>query len=78
MQCLSHVFLRILLAVISLSILPYSVSAAPNRPFPQHTIYAAGTIRPTNFTQDQQDQHVRDFYNDWKSRFLVMAGTIAP
>ena len=74
MQCLSHVFLRILLAVISLSILPYSVSAAPNRPFPQHTIYAAGTIRPTNFTQDQQDQHVRDFYNDWKSRFLVTAG----
>ena len=27
--------------------------AAPNRPFPQHITYAAGTIRPSNFTQAQ-------------------------
>ena len=33
-----------------------------NRPFPQHETYAAGTIRPTNFTQAEQDQHVRDFF----------------
>ena len=48
--------------------------AAPNRPFPQHITYAAGTIRPSNFTQAQQDQHVRDFYDYWKSNYLVTAG----
>ena len=31
-------------------------------------------IRPNNFTQAQQDQHVRDFYDDWKSNYLVSAG----
>ncbi|MGL4184382.1 MAG: hypothetical protein ACRCR4_01250 [Thiotrichaceae bacterium] len=45
--------------------------AAPNRPFPQHITYAAGTIRPSNFTQAQQDQHVRDFYDYWKSNYLT-------
>jgi endo-1,4-beta-D-glucanase Y len=36
--------------------------------------YAAGTIRPSNFTQAQQDQHVRNFYDYWKSNYLVAAG----
>ena len=47
--------------------------ATPNRPFPQHITYAAGTIRPSNFTQAQQDKHVRDFYDYWKSNYLVTA-----
>jgi endo-1,4-beta-D-glucanase Y len=51
--------------------------AVSKRPFPQHVTYAAGVIRPTNFTQAQQDQHVRDFYNYWKSRYLVTAGSNA-
>jgi endo-1,4-beta-D-glucanase Y len=45
------------------------------RSFPQHVSYAANTIHPTNFTQDQQDQHVRDFYDYWKSSYLLSAGT---
>ncbi len=47
---------------------------AANRPFPQHETYAAGSIRPTNYTQAQQDQHVRNFYDYWKSSYLVSAG----
>lgn len=48
---------------------------AVNRPFPQHVTYSAGTLRPTNFTQTQQDDHVRAFYDYWKQNYLVAAGT---
>ena len=70
---------RVLLTVLSFFALFASSAlwAASNRPFPQHVTYAAGVIRPTNFTQAQQDQHVRDFYNYWKSRYLVTAGSNA-
>ncbi|HEV8632338.1 MAG TPA: glycosyl hydrolase family 8 [Thermoanaerobaculia bacterium] len=40
------------------------------RPFPQHVTYARGTIRPGDFTQAAQDQHVRDFYDRWKRDFV--------
>ncbi|WP_083827472.1 glycosyl hydrolase family 8 [Thiorhodococcus drewsii] len=53
-----------------------SISLAdPKRPFPQHVSYASGTIYPSNFSQAQQDQHVRNFYDYWKSHYLVSAGT---
>ena len=51
--------------------------ATPNHPFPQHVRYAAGTIYPNNFTQAEQDQHVRDFYDYWKRNYLVSAGSSA-
>ncbi len=62
---------------LTLSVLFYTslTFANPNRPFPQHINYATGTIYPTNFTQAEQDQHVRDFYDYWKSHYLVAAGT---
>ncbi len=70
--------MRRLWVIVSLCLLmPTLLWAAPSRPFPQHVTYASGTIRPTNFTQTQQDQHVRDFYTYWKSRYLVSAGTNA-
>ncbi|MCP3664499.1 MAG: hypothetical protein GY696_18750, partial [Gammaproteobacteria bacterium] len=49
--------------------------AEPDRPFPQHTPYASGTITPNHFTQGEKDQHVRNFYDSWKSNYLVAAGT---
>lgn len=55
----------------------YADTTAAARPFPQHVQYAAGIIRPNNFTQAQQDQHVRDFYDSWKTNFLVTAGNNA-
>lgn len=36
----------------------------------QHQPYRAGTLTPTNFTRAQQNQHVADYYNVWKGRWL--------
>lgn len=44
------------------------------RPFPQHTVYAAGTIKPTLESQAQLDQAVLDFYRLWKAKYLRPAG----
>jgi endoglucanase len=45
------------------------------RPFPQHVTYAPNTILPAWHTRDEMDEHVRVFYDDWKSKYLVEAGT---
>ncbi len=48
-----------------------SVSAqTPNHPFPNHTIYAAGHIKPNNYSQTQLDAHTSSFYNQWKEEYL--------
>lgn len=46
------------------------------RPFGQHTEYADGTILPNHRTATQLDDDVRAFYDNWKSRYLVPAGTV--
>ncbi|TVX93634.1 glycosyl hydrolase family 8 [Paenibacillus agilis] len=46
------------------------IFAAPQRPFPQHTSYAAGVIKPSNVTQTQMDNEVKRLYNEWRSRYL--------
>jgi hypothetical protein len=46
----------------------------PRYPFPQHVVYAPGTIRPDHRSQVEQDNDVRAFYDDWKAKFLVAAG----
>lgn len=40
------------------------------KPFPQHTVYAKGTIKPNNVTQKQMDDTVRSFYRFWKERYI--------
>ncbi len=40
------------------------------KPFPQHTKYFAGTIKPNNFSQIQIDEAVKNFYKLWKSRYI--------
>ena len=50
--------------------------AAAGRPFPQHVLYAAGTIRPSHRTQSQQDDDVRSYYEDWKRNYLLEAGAL--
>jgi uncharacterized repeat protein (TIGR02543 family) len=75
MKQLSNPLLRLCWLWITLALFATDALAAVNRPFPQHVTYAAGSIRPTNFTQTEQDQHVRDFYDYWKSNYLVAAGT---
>lgn len=53
------------------------VQASPDRPFPQELTYGSAAIRPTTFTQAEQNQHVRTFYDYWKAEYLVPAGTNA-
>jgi endo-1,4-beta-D-glucanase Y len=45
-----------------------------NHPFPQHVRYATGTIRPSQFTQEQQDRDVRAYYDSWKKDYVKEAG----
>ena len=40
--------------------------------FPRHLGY--GAIRPSRWTQQQLDDHVRDAYDSWQDRYLVDAG----
>jgi endoglucanase len=67
----------ILSALAFPSLLLVAEAAAIQRPFPQHTVYATGTIRPNHRTQAQQDEDVRAYYEDWKTNYLVDAGVLA-
>lgn len=48
---------------------------AGNRPFPQHTTYTAGTIKPDNVSQSSMDSSVQSKWNSWRSAYLKPAGT---
>lgn len=50
-------------------------ASAQQYPFPQHTLYTAGSILPSNRTQAQLDADVRAFYDYWKQTYLKTAGT---
>lgn len=47
---------------------------AAAHPFPQHVQYAPGSILPNHRSQDQLDDDVRAFYDQWKAEFVVEAG----
>ena len=50
---------------------------APQHPFPQHVVYSPGSIKPNHRSQSQLDDDVQAFYDYWKSRYLMEAGTTA-
>ena len=45
----------------------------PTRPFPQHTTYAAGSIKPASVSQAALDRETAAFYDTWKRKRLVSA-----
>jgi len=47
-----------------------TISKAQHFPFPQHTDYHTH-IKPNQFTQDQLDDQVRAFYDQWKAKYLI-------
>jgi len=65
--------------ILCLSLIAMSIHAAfaapPSHPFPQHTAYAAGSARPSNFSADQLDRETAAFYDQWKQRRLIPAAT---
>lgn len=67
--------LTVLAAAAVMGIMTFSASVlAANRPFPHHTIYAAGVIRPNNVSQASMDAAIIDFYRAWKTNYLRNAG----
>ncbi len=42
----------------------------PVLPYPQHTHYFAGTIKPNQVSQQQMDKTVGAFYKRWKERYI--------
>src|SRR4051812_23932627 len=64
-RCLA---LRTLLGWI-LAMMP-AFGADELRPFPQHTVYNKGTIKPTLKSQAELDQAVIAFYQIWKAKYL--------
>ena len=44
------------------------------RPFPQHTAYSPGSILPNHRSQDQLDEDITAFYDQWKAEFVIEAG----
>ncbi|MDN3549374.1 glycosyl hydrolase family 8 [Mucilaginibacter aquaedulcis] len=46
------------------------VNAQLQKPFPQHSLYANGSIRPNHLSQQQLDKQVSVFYDQWKARYV--------
>ena len=42
----------------------------PARPFPQHTRYAEGSVKPNHISQAKLDQLTLSFYDQWKKRYI--------
>lgn len=40
------------------------------KPFPQHSTYAVGTIKPNHLPQQQLDKQTAAFYDQWKARYV--------
>ncbi|MEK4515690.1 glycosyl hydrolase family 8 [Paenibacillus sp. FSL H8-0122] len=66
----------LMLLCVAMFILPAgSAFAAVNKPFPQHTTYTSGTIKPNNVTQTVMDNAVKSKWDAWKGAYLKPAGT---
>lgn len=64
--------------LLVLGFLTPPLADAQTKPFPQHTAYAAATIRPNHVTQSQLDTDVKGYYSQWKSRYLMTISTANP
>ena len=49
---------------------PVLAAGAARRPFPQHTTYAPGTIKPSQHSQENLDKAVLNTYRLWKLSYL--------
>lgn len=66
----------LMLLCLAIFILPAgSAFAAVNKPFPQHTTYTSGTIKPNHVTQSAMDNAVKSKWDAWKGAYLKPAGT---
>lgn len=61
-----------IISLLILCSLPYQLLSAQKalKPFPQHVNYSKGVIKPNHVSQQQMDDSVRSFYNNWKERYI--------
>ena len=45
------------------------------RPFPQHTVYAGGSIKPASVSPARLDRETAGFYDSWKRKRLIASKT---
>jgi len=62
------------LAELMRILMPARKGCEPLRPFPQHVDYGDGVIIPSIYSRSEMDEHVKAFYDYWKSQYLVEAG----
>lgn len=55
---------------VLLCLVDFCMGQTLRKPFPQHTIYTKGAIRPSQYSQAQLDKQVSNFYLQWKGRYL--------
>jgi endoglucanase len=48
----------------------FSQASGPYKPFPNHSEYFTGVIKPNNRSQAQMDETVKQFYDEWKKSYL--------
>ncbi len=60
-----------ILPIIAILCSVNSFAQTPNYPFPHHTVYTTGSIKPNNYSQTGLDQQVKDYYDTWKARYIV-------
>jgi endo-1,4-beta-D-glucanase Y len=61
---------RLMFICLLLFISSLAAAQQPAKPFPQHTRYYAGVIKPNKVSQNKLDNSVRLFYDQWKARFI--------
>lgn len=68
------------LGLVSLGLLLVtpSTASAQGKPFPQHTAYVSGSIRPNHVSQSQLDTDVKTYYTAWRSRYLKSVSGASP
>jgi endo-1,4-beta-D-glucanase Y len=59
---------KLLLAMLSFALT--CLSQAVRKPFPHHTTYTKGTVKPNQYSQSQLDNQLVQFYRQWKKRYI--------
>lgn len=66
---MSHMKIGAML-LLSVAVSAFASGTEERRPFPQHCLYAPGTIKPSTQSQADLDHSVLDFYLSWKKKYL--------
>ncbi len=61
---MKHLFFTLILLPLTLTV------NAQRFPFPHHTAYHTH-IKPDNYTQEQLDNQVKKYYDEWKKKYLI-------